>query len=138
MLQSHLKLVQNIVHIPQIRRMRQQIVTQVFFLNSFAQLYKMCRTQGMGVCVLNMCHATCECLSLSLCMSFLSAGRIMTSNTNPLDWDYSSSGEVAGKPQTDDWTSLDCFTRQCHLQSFPHTTFMTSSVRSTLSFYQRS
>lgn len=71
------------------------------------------------------------------CVSFLSAVRIMTSNTNPLDWDYSSSTAAAGKPQAKDWTSLARLpvSLAVCLRSVPHTGSMTSSMRSTLSFF---
>lgn len=72
-------------------------------------------------------------------MSLLSTVRIMTSNKNPLDWDYSSSRAAAGKRQAEDWTILACLHVSLAVgpRSVPHTSSMISSMRSTLSFYPR-
>lgn len=65
-------------------------------------------------------------------VSFLSTAPIMTSDTNPLDWDYSSSRAAAGKPEAVGRASLVCLpvTLATCLLSVPHTSSMTSSVRS--------
>lgn len=49
-----------------------------------------------------------ETAPASVCVSFLSTVMVMTSNTNPLDWDYSSSRAAAGRREVEDWTSLAC------------------------------
>lgn len=66
-----------------------------------------------------------------VCASFLTTVRVMTSNTNPLDWDYSSSRAVAGRPEAEDCTSLACLpvSLAVCLHSGPHTGSMTSSMR---------
>lgn len=50
-----------------------------------------------------MCVCTCV-----LVLSTYSTAKVMTSNTNPLDWDYSSSRAAAGRLEAEDWTSLGC------------------------------
>lgn len=74
-----------------------------------------------------------ETAPASVCVSFLSTVMVMTSNTNPLDWDYSSSRAAAGRREAEDWTSLACLP----VSFFCDTGSMTSSVRFPLSFYQR-
>lgn len=66
-----------------------------------------------------------------VCLPFLTTVRVMTSNTNPLDWDYSSSRAVAGRPAAEDCTSLACLpvSLAVCLHSGPHTGSMTSSTR---------
>lgn len=46
----------------------------------------------------------CDCS----CVPFLTTVRIMTSNTNPLDWDYSPSRIARAKPEAVHSTSLAC------------------------------
>ncbi len=74
-----------------------------------------------------------------MCVSFLSIVRVMTSSTNPLDWDYSSSRAVAVRLEAEDWTSLACLpvSLAVCLRSVPHTSSMTSPMTLSLLFYQK-
>lgn len=108
---------------PRVRHKRSQLNQRCYDNNHFCKTsLRHCSHATNGTKSDNHTHASvistvqnvqtlrfkCASVSPPVSVSFPATANVMTSNTNPLDWDYGSSRAASGRPEALGRTSLGC------------------------------